>query len=138
MLTSLYSWMKSWLLLDDTVQVHPSIENWRISALRIMLLTGFLLSGIVVADSTRVAYFLNLTHIIVITFSFYTAMGLQLFFSQRYYHGVSVALLITIISAGLTIHIFVPNPQLVLLGTIFSYALPMVALILLGIKYSIF
>lgn len=137
LLSSVGLWIKAWLLLDDSEQVHPVIENWKISALRIILLACLILTAAIVVDSSRVAYALGYYHIFVITLFFYTLLILQLICSWRYYHQVSWLLLLTIGLSGICIHLFISDPHLVLFGSIVVYSLPMVALVLLGMRAAI-
>nr|WP_285817665.1 GGDEF domain-containing phosphodiesterase [Echinimonas agarilytica] len=132
----LKSWISKHLLLSDVKKVHSTVDNWRVSALRIILVSGLILCSLIFIDSSIDAYQLNLTHIILIVSSFYAAMIVLLRCSRRYFYASSYGLLTLILAACICINLFVRDHTLVYLGDIFLYSLPVVGLLLLGVRVA--
>ena len=130
--TNMYSHITQYFLLTDENQ-HPSeVDLWRVSALRIILATGFFLCLAIVIHSSAEALRVNLTYVLILTCSFYLAMSVQLWMSRKYFYLSAYTLLLTIVAAGICINVFVKSPDLSKLGSLFLYSTPLVAFVLLG------
>ncbi|MCC2616726.1 EAL domain-containing protein [Aestuariibacter halophilus] len=129
--------MKQFLYLSDVQHPDDSVETWRISVLRIILLSGFLLCLWIVVHSSYQAITVNLYHVIVLCVSFYAVMGLLLWASRRHYSIAAYGLLVTILAAGVCINLFAISGYLHMFGALIWYATPLVALLLLGTRAAL-
>ena len=104
--------------------------------MRIILLSGAVLTTSIVLHSSLIAYELNLSFIIGITVSFLTVLFLALWFTRKYLLASSISLLVMVVAACLSILLFVPNFNLSQAGITFLYTLPLMALFLFGRKVA--
>ncbi|MDU0355027.1 hypothetical protein RS130_14965 [Paraglaciecola aquimarina] len=122
----------TYIMLSDLDGNQNGIEKWRISALRIMIITGFIsYSGIALHSSISAAE-INLYYIIPLTLAFYIGAALQLWFSSKYYIACAYSMLVTIVAASVSINLVAQSPLLALFGPVFIFSLPLGAFILLG------
>ena len=127
----------SYLMLSDESPVGQQVEQWRISALRIMTVVGYLLYSIVAIHCCLNAMNTNISYIIPLIIAFYTLGILQLYFSKSHYYISVYTLLFSIVAAAICINLLVQIPTLAMLGPVFVFALPLVAFILLGAKAGV-
>ena len=124
----------SYLMLSDDSNTSQKVELWRISALRIMTVVGYLFYSIVAIHCSVNAHNTNISYIIPLIIAFYSLAVLQLWFSKTHYYFSAYSLLFSIVAAAICINLVVKIPTLAMLGPVFVFALPLVAFILLGTK----
>jgi EAL domain-containing protein (putative c-di-GMP-specific phosphodiesterase class I)/GGDEF domain-containing protein len=129
--------IKNYLLLAEDSNTEQGVEQWRVSALRIMIIVGFSLYALIAIHSSIRAQQAGLYFVVPITVVFYLMAGVQLWLSKRYYHLSAYGLLITIVAAAITINTIVKIPILAMLGPVFVFILPLAAFILLGTRAGI-
>ena len=125
------------LLSDETSTVQP-VEQWRISALRIMTVAGYLLYSIVAVHCCLSAANTDVSFVIPLFISFYVLAAVQLWLSKSHYHLSAYCLLFSIVAAAVCINLVVKIPTLAMLGPVFVFSLPLVAFILLGARAGFF
>ena len=128
----------NYLMLSDEGNTAQSVEQWRISALRIMTVVGYLLYSSVALHCCLSAANTNVSFIIPVIIGFYCLASLQLWLSKSHYHLSAYLLLFSIVAAAVCINLIVKIPTLAMLGPVFVFSLPLVAFILLGAKAGFF
>jgi len=132
----LLNWLKGFLFIREQDFLNPDRTILKTSLLRIILLSGAVLTTSIVLHSSLIAYELNLSFIIGITVSFLTVLFLALWFTRRCLLASSISLLVMVVAACLSILLFVPNFNLSQAGITFLYTLPLMALFLFGRKVA--
>ncbi|BFL86270.1 hypothetical protein LFREDSHE_47200 [Shewanella baltica] len=130
-------WLKGFLFIRDQDFLNPDRTILKTSLLRIILLSGAILTASIVLHSSLIAYQLNLAFIISITVSFLTVLFLTLWFTRKYLLASSISLLAMVIAACISILLFVPDFNLSQAGITFLYTLPLMALFLFGRKVAV-
>ncbi|MCS6129526.1 GGDEF domain-containing protein [Shewanella baltica] len=130
-------WLKGFLFIRDRDFLNPDRTILKTSLLRIILLSGAMLTASIVLHSSLIAYQLNLAFIISITVSFLTVLFLTLWFTRKYLLASSISLLAMVIAACISILLFVPDFNLSQAGITFLYTLPLMALFLFGRKVAV-
>jgi EAL domain-containing protein (putative c-di-GMP-specific phosphodiesterase class I)/GGDEF domain-containing protein len=127
----------NYLMLSDNDDTFEGIERWRVSALRIMIISGYSLYSVVaihcLIKSFENGYYVTLPVIL----GFYVVGVLQLWLSKTHYYLSSYSLLISIVLAAVCINSMVQIPTLAMLGPVFIFSLPLVAFVLLGLKVGV-
>lgn len=129
-------WLKGFLFIREQDFLNPDKTILKTSLLRIILLSGAILTTSIVLHSSLIAYELNLTFIISITVSFLTVLFLSLWFTRKYLLVSSISLLAMVIAACLSMLLFIPDFNLSQVGITFLYTLPLMALFLFGRKVA--
>ena len=129
---------RDFFLLTDDGDINNKIPNWRVSALRIILTTVMLFCFAVMCHTYSPAIQLNLMHIIIISVTFFSMMIALIIASHKYYTFCSHAFLVSTILASLTINLFITDLEVAKVGSMYMFACPTIALILLGHRSAIF
>ena len=124
----------NYLMLSDSEGMHNGIERWRISALRIMIVTTYSFYSVVAIHSCISAVSVNLPWIVPITLGFYICAAIQLRLSNSYYTLSAYSLLFSIVATSVSINLIAQNPDLAIFGPVLVFSLPLVAFILLGVR----
>jgi EAL domain-containing protein (putative c-di-GMP-specific phosphodiesterase class I)/GGDEF domain-containing protein len=127
----------NFFLLTDNDDTNNEIPNWRISALRIILSTVMLVCLAVVCHTFGPAVQLSLIHIILLSVSFFSIVITLLIASHKYYRFCAHFFLITTVLASLAINLFITDLELAKVGSMYMFACPTIALILLGYRSAI-
>lgn len=125
-------------LLSDQHTPQGQIPNWQVSALRIILLSGFLLCFAIAFRVYSVAIEFQLFHAIIISFSFIAVMLLLLFSSVKYYTFSAHGLIVSILASGIFMNLFLTELNLAQIGTVYMYSCPIIAMMLLGFRMALF
>ncbi|WP_413472606.1 hypothetical protein [Shewanella baltica] len=112
-------WLKGFLFIRDQDFLNPDRTILKTSLLRIILLSGAILTTSIVLHSSLIAYELNLAFIISITVSFLTVLFLALWFTRKYLLASSISLLAMVIAACISILLFIPDFNLSQAGITF-------------------
>jgi len=132
------NFLNNFFLLKDEGASENGVPNWRVSALRIILFSGMLLCLVVFLHSFDDALEAQLPHIIAITSAFLASMLGLLWLSKNYYYFCANFLQITIIAASVSCNLFLDDMNLAKIGSMYMYACPLIALMLLGGRAAIF
>ncbi|MCQ8878315.1 EAL domain-containing protein [Pseudoalteromonas shioyasakiensis] len=127
-----------YFLLSDKDNSHTFIPNWRISALRIILATGLMLCFSVLCHTFNAAIKFDLAYVIILSVSFLAAMVSLLIASKKYYVFCSHTLLLCIVAATVSMNLFLSDLNLIKVGSMYMYACPIIALMLLGTRTALF
>jgi EAL domain-containing protein (putative c-di-GMP-specific phosphodiesterase class I)/GGDEF domain-containing protein len=130
--------LRHFFLLSDQHTPNGAIPNWRISALRIILTLVMLLCFFISFHTFHAAIQSNMAYLIGVTLVFSTASASLLIFSRRFYTVCAHGLLIAIVGASVAMNLFLTDIELAKTGSTFMYSSPVVALMLLGWRTSIF
>ncbi|MEI8647268.1 hypothetical protein P4S73_03835 [Paraglaciecola sp. Hal342] len=123
-------------LRDDNLPV-TNVEAWRISALRIMLVSIILLCAIFVIQSAWRSVIERVAYVIPMALVFYIALSSLLLISRRFYTFSAYCLIGLIIVAAVCFNATHQHQVLSMLGPIVMYSTPFVAFILLGWKVGV-
>ncbi|QHJ10443.1 putative signaling protein [Paraglaciecola mesophila] len=123
-------------LRDDNVTL-TNVEAWRISALRIMLVSIILLCAIFVIQSAWRSVIERVAYVIPMALVFYIALSSLLLISRRFYTFSAYCLIGLIIVAAVCFNATHQHQVLSMLGPIVMYSTPFVAFILLGWKVGV-
>ncbi|WP_052151479.1 GGDEF domain-containing phosphodiesterase [Paraglaciecola arctica] len=127
----------NYLMLSDDEGTYGGIESWRISALRIMIISCYSLYSVLaihcVIKTLEVGYYITLP----VISCFYLVGSLQLWLSKSHYYLSAYSLLLSIVFAAVCINLMVQIPTLAMLGPVFIFSLPLMAFVLLGLKVGI-
>ncbi|GAC31324.1 putative bifunctional diguanylate cyclase/phosphodiesterase [Paraglaciecola polaris] len=129
--------LTDYFYLRDDYLPSAQVEAWRISSLRIMLVSILLLCAVFVIQSAWQSVIEKVAYVIPMALTFYIALALLLLISRRYYRTSAYSLLALIILAGISFNATQHNQILSMIGPIVMYSTPFVAFMLLGWKVGI-
>ena len=132
------SFLNDFFLLSDDSNTNELIDNWRISALRIILSSGLLLCLAIAFDTFSSALQLNYLWVIANTIGFTSILFLLLLASKRFYHACAHLLLVALVLASLAMNMSLPELALAKIGSMLMFVCPAIALMLLGHRVAIF
>jgi EAL domain-containing protein (putative c-di-GMP-specific phosphodiesterase class I)/GGDEF domain-containing protein len=124
--------------LKDDYQPSANLEAWRISSLRIILVSLLLLCAVFVSQSVMRSVTQEVAYVIPMSLTFYIALSCLLIISRRYFTFSAYCLLGLIILAAVCFNASHQHQILSMLGPIAMYSTPFVAFILLGWKVGVF
>ncbi|PKH99110.1 GGDEF domain-containing protein, partial [Shewanella sp. 11B5] len=131
------SFLNDFFLLNDDNNANELIDNWRISALRIILSSGLLLCLAIAFDTFSSAFQLNYLWVIANTIGFTSILFLLLLASKRFYHACAHLLLVAIVLASFVMNLTLTDLTLAKIGSMLIFVCPAIALILLGRRVAI-
>ena len=120
------------LILNVCVLPVSGHASWKISTLRILLLSGFVLETLIAAHSAFEAIRIGAYHIVAIVAVFYLLLAAALGYSDKHPDRGAALLVGTVYAAGATITLFIDNDEIAKLGIIFIYAAPIIAGLFFG------
>lgn len=129
--------LTQYLMLSDKEGNYNGIETWRISALRIMILTAYSLYFIIAVQSSIDAMNMDFHEFVLLTIGFYACAALQLKLSKNYFTLSAYILLLSIIACSLAINTIAQNPNLAIFGPVLVFSLPLTGFILLGARVGV-
>lgn len=129
--------MFHWLFLNESGISPTELTRWRISALRIILVSGFLLEAIIAVHSSLDAIAIGAYHVVAIVAVFYAMLSAGLYFSVRNPNYGAGMLIVTVYAAGATIALFINVDEIAKLGIIFVYTTPIIARLFFGGRLAI-
>lgn len=137
MLTRIVKGMKQYLLLDHQHLQTPDKETWKLSVLRLILLSGVVLTFAIIAHASYIAYSQGLYHILAVTLGFSAVMWLTLVLRKSKIKLASALLTLTIILAGLCILLFTVDHFTARYGLLFFFTLPIILRLFYGNKAAV-
>lgn len=129
--------MFHWLFLDENGISSEELTRWRISALRIILVSGFLLEAIIAIHSSLDAVAIGAYHVVAIVVVFYAMLTAGLYYSARNPDRGAGILIVTVYCAGAAIVLFVSVDEVAKLGIIFVYTTPIIARLFFGGRLAV-
>jgi EAL domain-containing protein (putative c-di-GMP-specific phosphodiesterase class I)/GGDEF domain-containing protein len=132
------SFLSRYFVLSDHHTPQTQVPNWRVSTLRIIITSGILLCLMVFAHASSTIVEFKLAYPSLIIIGFLATMFLLLLTSYRFYTFSAHGLLLSIIAGSALINLFVSNLELAQVGSMYMYACPILALMLLGFRTALF
>lgn len=126
-----------WLFLDESRFSSPDNLLWKISALRIILVSGLVLEALIAIHSSIKAVALGAYHIVAIVLAFYALISCALYYSARRPAQGAAILLVTVYAAGAAILLFIRRDEIARLGILFVYTAPIIARIFFGFRLAV-
>lgn len=137
LLAKVWSVLKSYLLVQPEQLQALDSDTWKMSVVRTVLLSGFILTFSILAHSSYRAYSLNLPHVLILTGLFTLILWGGLSIGRRRV-GMAMGLLTgTIVLAGLSIILFTGDLNSTHYGLLFFFSLPVILRIFYGNKVAI-
>ncbi|MDE2427431.1 MAG: EAL domain-containing protein [Burkholderiales bacterium] len=129
--------MFRWLFLNERALAPAEHAVWKLSALRIILVSGFLLEAIVAIDSSIDAWRVGAYQVLWIVAFFYVVLSAGLYYSARNLHTGAAILLATVYAAAFSIYSFIDQFSIAKLGIIFIYTAPIIARLFFGTRLAL-
>lgn len=129
--------MFRWLSLNESGLDPTEHTVWKISALRIILVSGFLLEAIVAVDSSLKAIAVGAYHVLWIVGLFYLALSIGLFYSARHVALSAGVLIGTVYGAAFAMLSFIDQFEIAKLGVIFIYTTPIIARLFFNTRLAV-
>jgi len=129
--------MFEWLLLKENALSTAQNTAWKESALRIILMSGLLLEGIIGVFSSIEALKVGAYYVLVLGVGFFVVLALAVYVSLRRAAMGSIMLLVSIYAAAFCIVYFNHDVQLAKLGILFIYTTPLIARIFFGPRLAL-
>lgn len=129
--------MFRWLFLNESVLSPAEHALWKISALRIILVSGFLLEALIAIHSALDAIAIGAYHIVAIVIAFYALLTVGIYYSARRPDRGAGILIATVYGAGASIVFFVNVDEIAKLGIIFVYTTPIIARLFFGTRLAL-
>lgn len=124
--------MFDWLFLNDNALSPAEHTRWRVSALRILLVSGLLLEAMVALHIALDAIAISAYHIVAVVVVFYILLSFGVYYTAKRPRLAAAILLFAVYAAGTTILFFVNVDELAKLGIIFVYTTPIIARLFFG------
>jgi len=124
--------MYRWLFLTESGISPAEHMRWKISALRIILVSGFILESLIAVHSSLDAVAIGAYQVIAIVISFYIFLAAGLYCSEKHPDLAAGLLIASVYAAGASIVFFVQVDEIAKLGIIFIYTTPIIARIFFG------
>lgn len=133
----LYQHIKNYLLLEKEHFTDADNRIWKLSALRIILLSGTLLTLVILLHSSYVAYRLDRHFVLAISSTFVLLLVMILSLGKNATNLAAAGLLLTVVLAGVSILLFVPDFESAKFGLLFLFTLPLFVRLFFGNKAAI-
>lgn len=129
--------MFRWLFLNDRAFLPAEHTFWKISALRIILVSGFVLEAAIAIHSSIDAIAVGAYQVVAIVAVFYALISAGIFYSARR-PGLGAGILIaTVYAAGASIVFFVRVDEVAKMGFVFLYTTPIIARLFFGGRLAV-
>lgn len=129
--------MFRWLFLSESGISPEEHTRWKISALRIILVSGFVLEALIAIHSSIDAIAIGAYHVLGIVVVFYAMLTVGLYYSARHPDYSAGVLIGTVYAAGASIVFFVRVDEIAKLGIIFVYTTPLIARLFFGGRLAV-
>lgn len=134
MLTRIVKGMKQYLLLDHQHLQTPDKDTWKLSVLRLILLSGVILTFAITAHASYIAYAQELYYILALTLGFSGVIWLTLALGKGKIKLASALLTMVIMLVGLSILLFTVDQATARYGLLFFFTLPIILRLFYGNK----
>jgi diguanylate cyclase (GGDEF)-like protein len=129
--------MFRWLFLNETALTPAEHTAWKLSALRLILVSSFVLEGWIALHSSVAAWERGVYRVLWIVGLFYSLKILAIYFSDRYLKIAASLLIANIYFVAFAIATLTQNPELANLGLVFVYTAPVIARLFFGSKLAL-
>ena len=129
--------MFRWLFLNESALTPAEHAAWKISALRIILLSSFILEGWIAIHSSITAAVQGAYRLLWVVSFFYAVKMLALYFSSRSVKVGAGLLIANVYGSAIFIVCTVQDPALAKLGYVFAYASPILARVFFGTRLAL-
>ncbi len=129
--------MIRWFSLNDSGLDSTEHAVWRISALRIILVSGFLLEAIIAIDSSLKAIAVGAYHVVWINVVFYLLLSIGIYYSARNVTLSAGILIGAVYGAAFATLGFIDHFDIAKLGIIFIYTTPIIARLFFNIRLAV-
>jgi PAS domain S-box-containing protein len=119
--------MFDWLFLKESKFLAAEQTSWRVSALRIILVSGFFLEASIGLHSSLTAIRIGAYHVVALVMFFGLVLVAGMYYSTRRTRMASGILVATVYAAGMAILYFVQIDDVAKLGILFFYTTPTIA-----------
>jgi len=119
--------MFDWLFLKESNFSVAEQTSWRVSALRIILVSGFFLEASIGLHSSLTAMKIGAYHVVALVVVFGLVLAAGMYYSTRRTRMASGMLVATVYAAGIAILYFVQIDDIAKLGILFFYTTPTIA-----------
>ncbi|MCU6432527.1 bifunctional diguanylate cyclase/phosphodiesterase [Undibacterium sp. Jales W-56] len=119
--------MFRWFSLSESAFDPSDDAAWKISALRMVLMSGLLLQTIVAIDSSRNAVAVGTYYVLSIVGLFYAILSLALYYSAHHLRLSAGILIATVYAAAFFMIGFIDQPEITGFAFIFIYTTPLLA-----------
>ncbi|WP_341206344.1 GGDEF domain-containing phosphodiesterase [uncultured Psychrosphaera sp.] len=128
--------LNNFFLLSDEETPQGQTPNWRVSSLRIFLVSGLLLCVFVTLQILSIRIDSSIDYAIIIMMSFSVTLITLLFTSYKYYTFTAHSLLLVIVASSILMNLFLTELELAKIGSMYMYSCPIIALMLFGLRTS--
>lgn len=129
--------MFRWLFLNESALTPAEHAAWKLSALRIILMSGFVLEAAVAIHSSLDAFAVGAYQVLWVVGSFYVVLALGLYYSSRHLQTGAAILIATVYASAFSIVCLVKQYDVAKLGFIFIYTTPIIARLFFGTRLAI-
>lgn len=137
MLKRIVKGLKQFLLLDHQNLQTPDKDTWKLSVLRLVLLSGIILTSAIIVHSSYTAYTSNLNNVLIVTGSFSALLWATLALGKSRIRMAAGLLTLTIVLAGLCIILFTVDHSAARFGLLLFFTLPIILRLFYGNKAAI-
>ncbi|RUO34791.1 EAL domain-containing protein [Aliidiomarina soli] len=129
--------IKEYLLIEQHHLLTPDEDTWKLSVLRLILLSGVVLTFAIIVHSSYAAYTQSLYYVLVITFGFSAVLWMTLALGKSRIALASTSLTLTIILAGCSILFFTIELSSARYGLLLFFTLPIILRLFYGNKAAV-
>ena len=129
--------MFRWLFLNESALTPAEHAAWKISALRIILASSFILESWIAVHSSFNAAAQGTYRVLYLVAFFYAVKALALYFSSRSLRISAGLLIANVYATAFVIVSTIQDPALAKLGYVFTYASPILARVFFGTKLAL-
>lgn len=129
--------LRAYLLVEPHHLNAPDTATWKMSVVRLVVLSGLLLTSAILLHSSYQAYTLNLHHVLLLTVTFTGLLWGALVISKSRIGMATALLTLIIVLAGLCILLFTGDAQSARYGLLFFFSLPIILRLFYGTKVAV-
>ncbi len=119
--------MFRWLFLNESALTPAEHAAWKVSTLRIILASSFILEGLIAVHSSLSAVDQGVYRVLWLVAFFYTLKTITLYCSAHSLRFAAGLLIANVYGTGLTIALATQDSELAKLGFVFVYISPVIA-----------
>lgn len=129
--------MFRWLFLNESALTPAEHAAWKLSALRIILMSGFVLEAAVAIHSSLDAIAVGAYQVLWVVGFFYVVLALGLYYSSRHLRAGAAILIATVYASAFAIVSLINQYEIAKFGYIFIYTTPIIARLFFGTRLAI-
>ncbi|MFZ6720953.1 putative bifunctional diguanylate cyclase/phosphodiesterase [Undibacterium sp. Ji49W] len=128
--------MFRWLFLNESALTPAEHTAWKLSALRIILMSGFVLEAAVAIHSSLDAIAVGAYQVLWVVGFFYAVLAVGLYYSSRHLRAGAAILIGTVYASAFSIVSFISDFDIAKFGYIFIYTTPIIARLFFGTRLA--